>query len=65
MYFIIIALLIWVKYLRRTYPTITSTRHVCDTDASQMLDIIFTRFIRDKDCYLLSLYEKSTPGPSI
>ena len=30
--------------MRRTYLTITSTRHVCVTDVSRVLDIIFTRF---------------------
>ena len=43
-----IAVLIWVKCLRRTYVTITITRHVCVTDVSRVLDIIITRFIHDK-----------------
>ena len=43
-----IAVLIWVKRLRGTYLTITITRHVCVTDVSRVLDIIFTRFIHDK-----------------
>ena len=43
-----IAVLIWVKCWRRTYLTMTITRHVCVTDMSRVLDFIFTRFIHDK-----------------
>ena len=45
-----IAVLIWVKCFRRTYLTMTITRHVCDLSTAS---------------HLLSLYEKSTSGPSI
>ena len=43
-----IAVLIWVKCWRRTYLTMTITRHVCVTDMSRVLDFIFTRFNHDK-----------------
>ena len=40
--------------VRRTYLTIISARHVCVTDVSRVLDIIFTRFTHNKDCHMLS-----------